>query len=430
MTPSARLFSAQDILNEWDKQQKPLTDILRDWGKGHRFAGSKDRAAIAGIVYDCLRCRLSAQCQMDDATARATVLGMLKRVRGLPLPDVAGLFSGEKFSSPVLNATEMILYERDFPENAPLHAAGDFPECITISLETVFGENVVSEMHAMIFRASLDLRVNVLKAQREDVLRDLEAFVPSCTPYCPWGIRIPLGEGKAPSVQQETSFLKGDFEIQDEGSQLVALLCKPFAQGTIIDLCAGGGGKTLALAAMADNQSKIYAGDSKLARILPIQDRLKRSGVTNVTLCLPDGQTDIWKPYEHTADLVVVDAPCSGTGTWRRSPESKWRLSPSIIKKRIEDQEQALDKAAELVKPGGCIAYITCSVLPEENDENILSFHKRHTNYTFLDIRSVLKEVPVGSLEENVYFTRFGLMMTPLRTLTDGFYISFLQRSI
>lgn len=431
MTPAARISAAIEVFADIEARRRPATDALKDWGLSHRFAGSKDRAAIASLVYDALRRKSSAAWIMGEATPRATVLGMLKLQRGLNLDAVAALCSGERFAPEPLTADERERLEKADLSGAPAHIAGDFPDWIEPSLQRLFGDDLVPEMQALTTRAPLDLRVNTLKVssreEAHDALPHLNAIE---TPLSPLGLRIaPSEDGRGPAVQSEPEFLKGWIEIQDEGSQLVALLsgAKPGEQ--VVDLCAGGGGKTLALAAMMENHGQIYATDNDARRLAPIHDRLTRAGVRNVQVRTPRAKADAVTDLDGKIDCVLVDAPCTGIGTWRRNPDAKWRLRPGSLEVRHNEQATVLDRAARLVKPGGRIVYITCSILAEENDDALEAFMERHDGFSFVSSDRVLEQAGFGALKGSVRPTAHGLQLTPHKTGTDGFYAAILVRN-
>ncbi|MGA7487189.1 MAG: RsmB/NOP family class I SAM-dependent RNA methyltransferase, partial [Xanthobacteraceae bacterium] len=250
--------------------------------------------------------------------------------------------------------------------------------------------------------------------------------------WSPFGLRVALpADAKAPAIHAEPAFIKGMVEVQDEGSQLAALLsgAKPGEQ--VIDLCAGAGGKTLALAAIMDNHGQLYATDADKRRLAPIHERLARSGARNVQVRTPKSVGNELADLAGRADLVLIDAPCTGIGTWRRNPDAKWRVRPSALALRQKEQAAVLDRAAALVKPGGRIAYVTCSLLAEENGEQVRAFLARQGDF------AVMPPVEVASaLGERAYLFRRavlmseeGLLMTPRRTDTDGFYVAVLVRS-
>jgi len=283
----------------------------------------------------------------------------------------------------------------------------------------------------MASRAPLDLRVNTLKAKRDKVLASLKHLGAAITPWSPNGLRILLDAGaRNPGVQAEEDFVKGAVEVQDEGSQLAALLTAAKPGEQVIDLCAGAGGKTLALAAMMQGKGRLIATDSDKRQLAPIHARLSRAGVHNADVRAPKGADDTLSDIKASADLVVIDAPCTGTGTWRRNPDAKWRMRPGALEIRLRDQTAVLDRAAPLVKPGGRIAYITCSVLPQENNEQIAAFLGRHPGFSVVapsDMVTALGEGAAAFLAATRQSAE-GILMTPRRTGTDGFFVSLLRR--
>jgi 16S rRNA (cytosine967-C5)-methyltransferase len=431
MTPAARISAAVEVLADIDARRRPATDALKDWGLSHRFAGSKDRAAIASLVYDALRRKASAAWIMGEGTPRAIVLGMLKLQRGLSPDAIGALCSGERFAPEPLTADERERLEKADLSTAPSPVAGDFPDWIEPSLRRFFGDDLVPEMQALTTRAPLDLRVNRLKVSSRDEAHDALPHLNAIeTPLSPLGLRIaPSEDGRGPAVQSEPEFLKGWIEIQDEGSQLVALLSGARPGEQVVDLCAGGGGKTLALAAQMENHGQIYATDNDARRLAPIHDRLNRAGVRNVQVRTPRARADAVTDLDGKIDCVLVDAPCTGIGTWRRNPDAKWRLRPGSLEVRRNEQATVLDRAAALVKPGGRIVYITCSILPEENDDALSAFMERHEGFAPVPFDTVLEQAGLGSLKASVRRTGHGLQLTPHMTGTDGFYAAILVRN-
>jgi 16S rRNA (cytosine967-C5)-methyltransferase len=430
MTPAARISAAIEVLADIEARRRPATDALKDWGLSHRFAGSKDRAAIASLVYDALRRKASAAWIMGEATPRATMLGMLRLQRGLQPDAIAALCSGERFAPEPLSADERAKLVSADLAGAPAPTAGDFPDWIEPSLQRLFGADLVREMQALATRAPLDLRVNTLKVSSREEAHDALPHLGAVeTPLSPLGLRIaPSEDGRGPAVQSEPEFIKGWVEIQDEGSQLAALVSgiKPGEQ--VVDLCAGGGGKTLALAAVMQNHGQIYATDNDARRLAPIHDRLTRAGVRNVQVRTPRGGADAVSDLNGKIDCVLVDAPCTGIGTWRRNPDAKWRLRPGSLETRRKEQATVLDRAAQLVKPGGRIVYITCSILPEENDDAIQAFLERHEGFAPQPQAEILGQAGFSHLAGLVYPTTHGIQMTPGKTGTDGFFVAILRR--
>ncbi len=430
MIPAARLSAAIEVLDDLITRRRPASDALKDWGLSHRFAGSGDRAAIAALVYDTLRRRASASYLMGAETPRAMLLGALHLERGLSPEEIAALCSGDRFAPEPLTAEELAALQSKKLDDAPAHIVGDYPEWLDPSFKEAFGDERGVELKALAHRAPLDLRVNSLKATRERVLEELAPLHAASSPHAPMGVRIlPTSDGRAPSVQVEPAFLKGFYEIQDEGSQLAATLCAVDPGMQVIDLCAGAGGKTLALAAFMDNRGQIFATDSDKRRLAPIFDRLTRSGARNVQVRAPKTKEDEpLKGLEGQADLVVIDAPCTGTGTWRRNPDAKWRLRPNALDDRIKEQRLVLERAAPFVKKGGTLAYITCSLLPQENDDAVERFLAAHESFTMIAPDHIALNAGLPALTSFVSAKGKGLQLTPARTGTDGFFIALLKK--
>jgi len=282
---------------------------------------------------------------------------------------------------------------------------------------------------ALASRAPLDLRVNTLKADRDKAAEMLAELKPELAHWSPWGLRIWLSaEARSPAIYAEPAYLKGVIELQDEGSQLAALFSGAKAGEQVLDLCAGAGGKTLALAAMMENKGQIFATDDDKRRLAPIYDRLKRSGARNVQVRTPKSVGDAIADLTGRCDLVLIDAPCTGTGAWRRNPDAKWRMRPGAFELRQKEQAEILDSAVPLLKAGGRIAYITCSVLDEENGVQVRSFLARHPEFSVrppVDMAGALGEhaSPFGKAAR---LSNDGILMTPRTTETDGFFVSVL----
>ncbi len=432
MTPAARLSAAIEVLADIDARRRPAADALKDWGLSHRFAGSSDRAAIAGLVYDALRRKASSAWLMGEASPRAVLIGMLHRERGLDVADIAALCSGARFAPAPLMEAERAALARGALAGAPAPVLGDYPDWLDPHFSRVFGEERAAEGAALASRAPLDMRVNTLKAEREEVLPKLAHLDAAPTRWSPIGLRIRLAaDAKSPAIHAEPLFRKGAIEIQDEGSQLAALLAGAKPGEQVVDLAAGAGGKTLALSAAMENRGQIYATDIDKRQLVPIHERIARAGARNIQVRTPRGQADVLIDLVGRADRVLIDAPCTGTGTWRRNPDAKWRVRPGALAERVKQQEALLDRAAVLVKAGGRVAYVTCSVLAEENGDQVRALVGRNPNF------SVEKPAEVAqALGERAYlFIRAalisdeGLLMTPRRTDTDGFFVSLLRRS-
>jgi 16S rRNA (cytosine967-C5)-methyltransferase len=432
MTPAARLSAAIEVLADIGTRRRPASDALKDWGLAHRFAGSGDRAAIAGLIYDALRRKASAAFLMGEDTPRAAVLGMLRLERNLDLAAISRLADGGRFAPTPLTDAERARLDAAGLDGAPPWVIGDYPEWLDPHFAATFGDARAEEGAALASRAPVDLRVNTLKATRDEAAAAIPDLSPTPTRWSPLGLRIVLAaDARSPAIHAEPAFIKGLIEIQDEGSQLAALIAGAKPGEQVIDLCAGAGGKTLALAAAMDNKGQLFASDDDKRRLAPIHARLERADVRNVQVRTPRGDTDVLADLAGHADLVLIDAPCTGTGSWRRNPDAKWRVRPGALEQRAKEQAGLLDRAAALVKPGGRIAYVTCSVLAAENGEQVRGFLARNSGFSVVPVAET-----TAALGERGFLFRHavlpmeeGLLMTPRRTDTDGFFVAVVRKT-
>ncbi|MEZ5925108.1 MAG: RsmB/NOP family class I SAM-dependent RNA methyltransferase [Hyphomicrobiaceae bacterium] len=427
MKPAGRLAAAIEVLTEILERHRPASEALGDWGKAHRFAGSGDRAAIGNLVYDALRRKASAAAQMGADTPRAIALATAGIAWDLRPEEVIALADGSEHAPPPTTDEERAGLSTPVLASVPDHTLADVPAWAWPSFVKAFGTEAVRAGRAMAERAPADLRVNTLKSTVEKVERSLRSFGPERTPLSPTGLRVPApkGPGRTPNLLVEAAFHAGWFEIQDEGSQIAARLAfaaHPKA-GQILDLCAGGGGKSLALAALKENRGQIYAFDADKHRLAPIYQRLKRAGVRNVQI-RPPGPAAL-DDLAGKMDLVLVDAPCSGTGTWRRRPDAKWRLSADAVSRRMAEQRQILETARRHVKPGGALVYVTCSVLPEENGDQIAAFRQAHPDATPLDLASLWASISSAPPPQGLDSGH--LQLAPHSDGTDGFFVAALR---
>lgn len=429
MTPGARLAAAIEVLASIEAERRPAADTLKAWGLAHRFAGAGDRAAIAGLVYDALRRLASAAFLLNSERPRAVVLGMLRLERKLDAAAIARLFDGSRYAPSPLDEAERAALAGATLAGAPPWIAGDYPEWLDPYLARVFGEVRAEEGAALASRAPLDLRVNSLKSDRASALSALAHLDAGATRWSPLGLRIVLGaDAKSPGIHAEPAFIKGWIELQDEGSQLAALLSGAKPGEWAIDLCAGAGGKTLALAAMMDNRGELIATDDDKRRLAPIHARIARSGARIIEVRTPRGEADVLADLAGSADLVLIDAPCTGIGAWRRHPDAKWRLRPGALEVRIDEQAALIECAASLIKPQGRIVYVTCSLLREENQGQVQGFLARHPDFAAVPPVDVAR--PLAEPEafcSAALVSPEGLLMTPRRTGTDGFFVSVLR---
>jgi 16S rRNA (cytosine967-C5)-methyltransferase len=424
-----RLSAAIDVLTDVETRKRPVSEALKAWGLNNRFAGAGDRAAIGNLVYDALRRRASHAAIMGSDSPRALVLAVAVRDWHEDPAALSDSFAADNHAPEPLTDEEIARLVGQVPDTTPGHVLADVPEWLGPSLQRAFDDNWIAEGQAMAGRPSLDLRTNVLKAQRERVLKSLARFEPAETTISPLGVTMPAGprDARTPNVTTDEGYLKGWFEVQDQGSQIVSLLAQAQPGEQVLDLCAGAGGKTLALAGTMGNKGQIFAYDSDRNRLAPIYDRLKRNGARNVQVRAPhDGALD---DLVGKMDRVLIDAPCTGTGTWRRRPDTKWKLTPELLAQRVSEQRAVLAQAQRFLKPGGTLVYITCSILPEENDDQIASFCAAYSGFSPVSPNEMWQaafgtEPPQGTTTQGS-----GIVLTPRLTGTDGFYFNALRRN-
>jgi 16S rRNA (cytosine967-C5)-methyltransferase len=369
---------------------------------------------------------------MGADTPRAILLGMLKRERGLDTKAIAKLADGTGYGPTLLTDDECKRLAAADMAGAPAYVTGDYPEWLEPHFTKAFGDDRAEEGAALASRAPLDLRVNTLKADAFKAAAMLSDLKPEQGHWSSWALRIKLAaDAKSPAIHAEPAFLKGMIEVQDEGSQLAALFsgAKPGEQ--VVDLCAGAGGKTLALAAMMQNKGQVFATDDDKRRLAPIHDRLARSGARNVQVRTPKSVGGELDDLAGKCDLAVIDAPCTGTGAWRRNPDAKWRMRPGALEQRQKEQVEILDRAVHLLKAGGRIAYITCSVLDEENGAQVAAFLSRHAEFAVRPPADVVQALGERAFmfAKAARLSDLGLLMTPKTTDTDGFFVSVLRRA-
>lgn len=418
-----RLSAAIAVLADIEGHKRPVAEALKSWGLANRFAGAGDRAAIGNLVYDALRRRASHAYAMGADTPRGLVLSVAVRDWNATPQELNAAFESDTFAPAPLTGDEIVRLSANEPvAGAPDHVRADVPEWVMPSLVEAWGGDWIAEAQALAERPPLDLRVNTIKSSHDKVLKELRRFHPVETAVAHHGVRIPAGSGdsRTPNVQSDEGYLKGWFEVQDQGSQVVAELAGAKPGEQVLDLCAGAGGKTLAMAAAMQNKGQIFAYDSERARLAPIYDRLQRAGVRNVQVRAPEpGALD---DLIGKMDRVVIDAPCTGSGTWRRRPDAKWKLTPDQVAARVAEQRAILADGARFVKPGGALAYITCSVLPEENSRQVAEFLAAHPDFTAIPGHSIWHSHFSGAKARAHFSAEGGVALTPHSTGTDGFY--------
>ena len=428
MRPGARIAAAIEILDDMTKHHRPVATALADWGKTHRFAGSGDRSVIGHMVYDALRHKAASEWFMGAETSRAIVIGGM-REQGAAAADIAAMCTGADHTPAPLSEDELKRLASPNTEPAPAWVTGNYPQWLHPSFKRAFGDRLSVEGQGLSKRAPADLRVNTLKATREKVMKALVSYGAIELEMAPNAVRIPAptGDERIPNLQAEAAYQAGWCEIQDEGSQIAAALTGAGPRSQVLDLCAGGGGKTLAMAAVMQNTGQIYAYDDDRTRLKPIFLRIQRAGVRNVQV-LRAGEIAALDELGPRFDIVLVDAPCTGTGTWRRRPDAKWRLKPANLAERQKEQREVLAQAVKSVKPGGRLVYVTCSVLPEENTDQVQAFLVANPDFSILPYADAWRTALPGEPPASADGSTDTLSLTPASHGTDGFFIAVLVR--
>lgn len=427
MRLGGRLAAAIEILEDIDRRYRPAAEALRDWGLSHRFAGSKDRAAIGNLVYDALRRKRSAAWMFQEESPRALAFGALMIEAGHDPEALNGALAEDNFAPALISGEEGDRIAAHPLGEAPDGVRAECPEWCEPLLRRAWGDDWVAEAVALAERPPLDMRVNTLKATREKVAKALARTGVHESELARQGLRIgPIeGQGRHPNVQAEPAFQKGWFEVQDEGSQIVATLTEAAAGMQVLDYCAGAGGKSLAMSAAMGNTGQIQAFDAEKQRLAPIFERLKRAGCRNVQAV---ADQEVLAAHEGRLDLVVVDAPCTGAGTWRRRPDAKWRLGEKQLEQRQAEQAEILRRAARFVRSGGRLAYITCSVFAEENDDQVRAFLEANPDFRPVDHEALWERHFSGKAAKARIDRTTGIALSPCRTATDGFHFAALER--
>ena len=434
MTPGARAQAAIDLLDAIEAARGPADQCAQHFFRARRFVGAKDRAAISATVYGVLRQRAQFDWWHERiaggrGTSRTRVLAYLMLASGWTAAAVAAAFDGDRFRPEALSMRERdyaaALEGRsiDHPDQ-PESVRANLPPWIFDRLRARFGAETLAEVAAMRGEAPIDLRANLLKGERDAARRLLavEGLHAEPTALAPAGLRL---SGRRP-LAASAAFRDGIVEIQDEGSQVAAAMVDARPGMRVCDFCAGAGGKTLALAATMGNAGRIVACDTVARRLDGATARLRRAGVSNVERRLLATERDPWvKKHKAGFDRVLVDAPCTGTGTWRRNPDARWFLAPSDLDELVAKQGRILDSAARLVRPGGRLVYVTCSLLPDEDEDQARRFVAAHPDFTLRPASEIWSGALPGQCPSPDPF----LLLTPRRNGTDGFFVAVFERA-
>ncbi len=432
MRPAGRLAAAIEILETHARADYPARLVLSTWARGNRYAGSKDRAAIANLMFDVLRRSSSYGAIMGSKTPRALALAAFLDGWGYDLDELDEMCDGSSHAPTALDEDEKAGLQRLVDQSygdAEAAALADIPAWLYPSIEQAF-DDPLAQGRAMALRAPIDLRVNRLKVKRSTVLKQLEDLDAVECDELSDAVRINPSRGadKSPRLEGLEAYKRGWFEVQDLGSQMVSALSGVKSSIQVLDLCAGSGGKTLAMAALMGNKGQIHAYDSQSKRLLPMSERLHRAGAHNVRI-LPSGNQGALDKLNDKMQVVLVDAPCTGSGTWRRKPDSKWRLTRAQLEERLKEQRAVLEQGALAVKPGGRLVYITCSILPQENEEQVNWFLGEHPGFALLDPQTIWSETQSTPAPQSAIKAKNMLQLTPAQHGTDGFFVVILEKT-
>jgi 16S rRNA (cytosine967-C5)-methyltransferase len=441
MKDAARLAAVIDILDLIDEALEegglPADAIVTNYFRNRRYAGSKDRRAVSNRVYAVLREREQldwALRQFDhEPTARLRVIANFIKY-GLGTYDFLQQDEDPHAPEPLNESEEALVAELEEADWSAIDKdyITNVPQWLIPSFKSRFSEDWMHESEALCHRAPLDVRVNRLKGWRKKAQESLakEGFDSEIAPMSPTGLR--LQENKA--LQSSRAFVEGLIEIQDEAAQLASHLVAAKPGQQILDLCAGGGGKSLAVAGHMDNKGQIFATDTNARRLASFKERAKRADMHNLQTQELEEQGKERRKWlgrrEGHMDRVIVDVPCSGTGVWRRSPDLRWRLSPESLQEFVAKQKSLINEAATCVKLDGRLIYMTCSLLVEENEAVVDEFLAANTNFKALDWRTVWADVmPDVSKPDSAALKQEYLQLTPARHKCDGFFVAILERT-
>ena len=431
MTPAARVAASIDLLDEIDRQQRPADGVVAAFFRHRRYIGSKDRGAIAEQVYGVLRRQARLDWRIRQLVGNDAIGPRRRVIADLAvagdLDGMSSLFGSDRYAAPPLSPEEWRLADRlagqglDDPAMPP-SVRYECPDWALASLQTTFGDRLGTELAALLTPAPLDLRVNEAATTRDRALARLrrDGVPAEPTPLSPLGIRV---HGRPP-LAGHVLFKTGAVEVQDEGSQLVALLTDVRPGQQVVDFCAGAGGKALAMAARMGGKGRVVACDVSEGRLIRAKERIKRARLDNIEPRLLSSERDRWVGRQKGKfDRVLIDAPCSGTGAWRRNPDARWR--PTDLTALTELQARLLDSAGRLVKPGGRLIYATCSLLPPENDAQIDRFLAHHPAFRPVAVAQIWR--PALGVDAPDGADR--LHLTPARHGTDGFFLAVVERN-
>jgi len=432
--PRPMVAQAISLLAEVLKFERPADGVLSQYFKTHRELGHADRGRLAELIYAILRHLASLRAVVarsappEGHEARHLVLAALVRLQGRNLREIEHLLKGDE--NEWFGRLKAAGQEKS--ETMTPAVSHEWPEWLETALAAMPDADRDALARSLLQPAPLDLRINPLRAKRPEILAQLDkhGIVAEETPYSPWGMRV---ESK-PAIQRHPAFEKGDIEVQDEGSQLLVAMLAPKRGEMVLDFCAGAGGKTLLMGALMKNTGRLYATDISEKRLAKLGPRVARAGLSNVqTIRIAHERDDRIQRLAGKFDRVLVDAPCSGTGTLRRNPDLKWRQSVEQVNELSDMQAKILEAAAPLVRPGGLLVYATCSLLDQENGAIQQAFSEKHTEFEVVNpvqqLAAVGVDLPTDAVTQGAMGLP-GLQLLPHRHNTDGFFAAVWRKKI
>ena len=428
MRAEAHLASAIEILSTLFETKQPTDKYLDGYFKSNRYAGSKDKRAMRGIIYNIYRNLRQYEFVIGSAEPRSLVIAYLLG-QGDDAAKIAEKFNGEKYAAANLTDDETkAITEAKNLDDAPKAVSLNLADWQFDKFSSQFGDKAESEVEALNQTASLDVRINTAQTNIEDAKKALskQGLESALMPWSPIGLRL------EPTTQltQSPSYRYGAVEIQDEAAQVASLLAGAKPKMSVVDYCAGGGGKTLAMAAQMENKGQVYALDIDFARLKAIKPRIDRAKLHNIQTHKLGNEKTNQLMYElaDNIDITFVDAPCSGTGTWRRAPDARFNLTKDDLNQLVQRQSQILESAAKLVKKGGRFIYATCSLFSEENEAQVTKFLENHPEFELLNYADEWEIYVKTDAPKSASSLDGTLLLTPNQHQTDGFFVAVMQR--
>jgi 16S rRNA (cytosine967-C5)-methyltransferase len=425
---ASQIQSSIEILEQILNRHRTVPSVMKEWGVNNRYAGVKDRATITNILNASLRRKSSSSYIMSDDSPRAILIGTLINEFQFEINTLYNLFNNEKHA-PISLSDEEVLKVKEANEklkNSEKWIKNDLPEWAASEYEKTFDINQDEQLQHLSNMPDLDIRVNSIKTNISKVEGELQKFLPIKTHHSPYGLRFKATglSHKYPNLEKTLAYSKGHIEIQNEGSQIASILSGVGPGQQVLDYCAGHGGKAVVLSMLMNNTGQIFLHDINDSRLSNVPSRMRRLGIKNyqIKVNLENIQNS------NLFDVVFVDAPCTGSGTWRRKPDLKWRSSKEKLNENIKAQHDIIREASKFVKVGGKLIYVTCSVFDSENDGQISDFLSSNSTFKLINYQTQWKydenNIPKNAKSHN----EDTLLLSPMTHNTDGFFVAIIER--